>query len=121
VITNFEDITYELTKEEMALIPPLVKGFSTHTVDNPIKAPEIVAAMRRHLKSKGSRTTFSEARLRKCCNYIRGQGLLPLIATSKGYFVSRDRVVIESQIRSLVERADAIAHSAHGLNKFITD
>jgi len=62
---------------------------------------------------------FSEPRLRKCSNYIRTNGILPLIATSQGYYVSYDKQEINSQIQSLVERANSILKSAEGLKKFI--
>lgn len=124
MVTNFEEETQELNEDELTLLPMLVDGFKTHSYTNPIKAITIVDAMNNriaYLNSNNSRKLprFTEARLRKCCNYIRSHGLLPLIATSNGYFVSHDKSVIESQIKSLTERANSIKRCAVGLQKFI--
>lgn len=115
MITNFETITDELTEHELSLVPLLVQGFRKHGINSPIKAPEIVHGMNRHLQSK----KFTEARLRKCVNYIRSNSIIPLIATSSGYYVSFDQDVIKSQIKSLEQRARSIQNCADGLNKFL--
>jgi hypothetical protein len=113
MITNFEAITSELSEEEEQLLPILIKGFLFRKKENPIKGPEIVTA----LKAKGYKIT--EPRLRKLCNYIRSHSLIPLIATSNGYYVSYDKEEIKLQIRSLTDRAEAIVNSALGLQYFI--
>lgn len=114
MITNFEEITYELTDEELQIVNLLIRGFKNHTSNNPIKAPEIVSAINVKYNLK-----LSEPRLRKLCNHIRTNGLLPLIATSRGYYCSYDKDEIQQQIQSLRERADAIYQSANGLTKFL--
>lgn len=113
MITNFEEVTCELSEYELRLVPVLIRGFETKTKANPIKAPEIIKSM------KGFGYKISEPRLRKICNHIRSNGLLPLIATSNGYYVSYDRDEIAAQIRSLRERADSINNCANGLTTFI--
>ena len=96
MITNFEQITSELNQKELAIVPTIVEGFKRYTKENPIKAPEIV-------RNYNARTTsgvkLNEPRLRKICNYIRSQGLLPLIATSEGYYVSYEAEEIQKQIK----------------------
>ena len=119
MITNFEFLTREMTEEEKKLVPILIKGFSTKTKDNPIKAPEIVQAINGKRETLGLKSNFSEVRLRKIVNFIRAEGILPLIATSNGYYCSNDKEEIKNQIESLTQRADAIMSSANGLNKFI--
>ena len=119
MVTNFEFLTREMTDEEKKLVPILIKGFSTKTKDNPIKAPEIVQAINAKRLSFGLKSNFSEVRLRKIVNFIRAEGILPLIATSNGYYCSKDKEEIKSQIESLTQRADAIMSSANGLNKFL--
>lgn len=121
MVTNFEEITKELSEEEQKYIYLLVTGFQKRTKDNPIKAPDLiksintfVAANRPDIKKK-----LSEPRLRKLCNYIRSYSLIPLIATSKGYYVSYDKKEIMSQIQSLNDRANAIFKSSLGLDKFL--
>lgn len=119
MITNFEDITSELTEKEQELLPVLVKGFRCHTKENPIKAPDIVRQVNVYFKTKNSPLRLTEPKLRKCCNYIRSKSLLPLIATSEGYYVSYDKDIVYSQIQSLRERASSINSCATGLQKFI--
>lgn len=113
MITNFEEVTEQLTKEEIKLLPVLIAGFKNHKADNPIRADEIVRRINatKHL-------SITPPRLRKLCNFIRARGMLPLIATSKGYYVSYDREEIRKQIQSLEERAGGIMAAADGLKKF---
>lgn len=111
MITNFESITYELTEAEHKMLPMVISGFKNYTKDNPIKEPDIVSRWNeRHPNAK-----LTGARLRKLVNYIRANGLLPLIATSKGYYVSYDKAEIEAQIKSLRQRAASIISCADGL------
>lgn len=119
MITGFENITHELTEEELTLIPVLVAGFKRRTKDNPIKAPQIVKLVNEFMQGKGSKVKLSEPRLRKCVNHIRTNGLLPLIATSHGYYVSTDPQEIKSQIQSLYERASSIRRCADGMASLI--
>lgn len=114
MITNFEDITHELNEYEMSLVAIVVLGFGKYTIDNPIKSADAVKSM----NAKGYKMTG--ARLRKICNYIRCNSLLPLIGTSSGYYVSDDVEVIQKQILSLRERARSINNCADGLQKLIS-
>ena len=113
MITNFEEITCQLTDDDFKVLPSLMTLLSAHTKDNPIKAPSIVEKIR----SFGF--TFNGVKLRKICNHIRSQSLLPLIATSDGYYVSGDKKDIERQIKSLEDRARAILFGANGLRQYI--
>lgn len=119
MITNFEDVTKPLSEDEKKLIPILIKGFAGHGIDNPIKAPVICKMINDKKEQYGLKSNFTEERLRKISNFIRSQGILPLIATSSGYYVSYDANIISKQIRSLRDRADAILVSANGLYRFI--
>jgi len=116
MVENFEQITKELTKDEKMLIPILTEGLKKRSKDNPVKAPEIIKGINKYY----GRKVISEPRLRKLCNLLRSTGMLPIIATSKGYYVSYDTEVIKSQIRSLKDRANAILASAEGLEKWTT-
>jgi len=113
MITNFENITKDLTTEEKRLIPVLIGGFKLKTKSNPVKAPDIIS----RLRESGYKIT--QPRLRKLCNLIRSESIIPLIATSKGYFVSYDKEEIRKQVLSLQERSDAILNSAKGLEQFL--
>ena len=115
MIKNFENITNELTEYELTLIPSIIKGFNRYSKEYPIKAPDIVS----RYNASHSDYKLTEPRLRKMVNYIRSNGLAPLIATSKGYYVSNDVAEIKGQIESLRQRADSISSCAKGLEGFL--
>lgn len=119
MITNFEDITRDLEPEEKQLVRVLISGFKTKTKDNPIKAPDIIKKINLDKQRLGLKKNITEPRLRKLCNFIRSEGMIPLIATSSGYYVSYDKEEVKKQIDSLNERASAIIGSANGLKKFL--
>ncbi len=115
MLTNFEDQTYELTDSETTILPLVIAGFSRYTKENPIKEAEIIKRFNAH----GYSVKLTGVRLRKLVNYIRSNSLLPLIATSKGYYISNDIEEITKQINSMQERANSIVMAANGLKKFI--
>lgn len=117
-MTNFEQHTEELDECDLAIIPIVIKAFSKYTKENPIKAPEIVATFNLNREKIGYSKKLTEPKLRKICNHIRSNGLLPLIATSQGYYVSYDQKEVNDMIRSLRERAASINRSADGLMNF---
>ena len=118
MITNFTNITYELTEDEIKHVNGLVLALKLRTKESAIKAPEIVKSMNifaeRHNLCK-----MTDARLRKCINYIRSNSILPVIATSQGYYCSYDDKELSDQIKSLTERANSILDCVFGLNKIL--
>lgn len=119
MIDNFEDVTYELTEEEMKLLPIIKKGFEFHIGKAKlIKGATIVEKINDKAKEYDLSSQFSEVRLRKIVNYIRINSILPLIATSKGYYVSNDKQEILTQCKSLEQRANAILAAREGLLTF---
>jgi hypothetical protein len=119
MITNFETITADLTEKQLLMVPYLVGGFKNHLKGNPIKAPEIVDQCNTFFKAKEMDLHMTEPVLRKCVNYIRLNAMIPLIATSEGYYVSWDKEDIRNQIKSLRERANSITLCADGMEKFL--
>jgi uncharacterized Fe-S center protein len=119
MVTNFEDITAKLSQEERKLIPVLIRGFQRKTKSRAVKSNDILLALNKNLAEYGLKQKITGPRLRKLCNIIRTKGILPLIATSKGYYVSYDRNEVLNEIHSLRDRAFAILNSAKGLEKFI--
>lgn len=118
MITNFEEITKEMTEDEKKLVPLIIKGLSTKNKINPIKGADIVNAINENKIRYGIKL-FSEPRLRKIINFIRSEGILPIMGTSNGYYITKDREELKSQIESLTQRAEAILTSANGLKKFL--
>ena len=119
MITNFEDFTNELNERELEILPLVVHSFRKYDKDNPIKSQDIVRKMNIYLEERNYKIKMTGARLRKMVNFIRSNSIIPLIATSKGYFTSKNKQTIESQIKSLLERAKSIESCAIGLNKFL--
>jgi len=119
MITNFEEYTHELTSEEMEILQLVIHGFRAYKKTNPIKAELIVKRMNLYLENNGYKMRLTQPRLRKLVNYIRSNGLLPLIATSNGYFTTDCKQTIQEQIKSLQERANSIKRCANGLEKFL--
>jgi hypothetical protein len=119
MIVNFEEITQELSEQEKQLLHILIAGFKKRTINNPIKEPELCKNLNSYLHHREIDVAITGARLRKLVNYIRVNKLLPLIATSNGYFVSYDSEVIQRQIKSLEQRARSIKNCADGLRNFL--
>ncbi len=119
MLENFEEHTPELNDDELKLIPLLIAGFKSYNKDNTIKSNKVVERLNYHLIANNYKIKLTDARLRKLVNHIRTNGLLPLMASSKGYYVSFDKKDIESQIKSLKQRANSINGCAEGLKKFI--
>lgn len=106
MITNFEDYTAVLTDYERDLIVPQLTAFLRTRVGTSaaIRNKDIC----RIFTARGYQK-LTEARVRKCINYIRVHGLVPhLIANSHGYFCATSVQQVETYITSLDERAKAI-------------
>ncbi len=119
MITNFEEYTHELSAEEMEILQLVIHGFRQYKKTNPIKAELIVKRMNVFLENNGYKIRLTQPRLRKLVNYIRSNSLIPLIATSHGYFTTDCKQTILDQIKSLQERANSIERCAQGLKKFL--
>lgn len=120
MVTNFEQHTKDLTPADIPFLEVLIRGFKTKTPDNPIKEKEIIQKINSQLDELGLKRKLTGARLRKIVNHIRVNSMLPLIATSRGYYCSTDRIEIEKQILSMHERANSIINAAKGLQKMVS-
>ena len=118
-VKNFENYTHELTNQELEILPIVIHGFRAYKKTNPIKAELIVKRMNQFLTDRGYKIRLTGPRLRKLVNYIRSNSLIPLIATSQGYFTTDCKQTIENQIQSLYERANSIERCAIGMQKFL--
>jgi hypothetical protein len=108
MITNFEELTVELTTEEKKLVPIIVDRFLKKPGrENMVSNPAMIEGIDR---TYGIR--LSEPRIRKIVQYIRINNLLPgLVGVSRGYFYTEDPEEIESWIESMKQRENAIASS----------
>jgi len=105
MITNFEEITKELTETEIKkVIPLMINGLKTKIGKSKVITNK---EMIEGLKQFGVKT--SSPRVRKLIQAIRLTGSVErLIATSKGYYISNDVNELETYIESLNQRANSI-------------
>lgn len=104
MITNFEDITYEVNPFEIQIAKFLGKYFNKNHRGKAkaITSVKIIKALIKENKN----WRMTDARLRKIINYIRHKNLCNcLVATSKGYYVSAKKDEVQTYIQSLEERA----------------
>lgn len=114
MIEGFERETAPLTDDEMRLLPIIIAGLKTKVgKDMAIHGATICEKV----SEKFGKLT--EPRLRKIVNHIRTNGMLPVIATSKGYYISHDRDEINAQIQSLEQRRESINQAIQGLARWI--
>jgi hypothetical protein len=114
MITGFDLETAPLNEDEKKLVPIIIKGLYTKcSPDQAIHGAKICAAV----TAKYGKLT--EPRLRKITNFLRSAKILPVIATSKGYYISYDKAEIEKQIRSLEQRQEAVQQAIEGLKLWL--
>lgn len=118
MITNFEEVTKELTADERLMVERLIQGFSKFSKGNPVKSNKVLDYVNNN-PNYTMKKKLSGARLRKLCNFIRSNSIAPLIATSNGYYISYDKTEIENEIKSMTERASAIMNASNGLQIFL--
>jgi hypothetical protein len=116
MIKNFEDITHDLTPEEYDLAVRLAPFLEKRTKDNPILAKQIIDGVNEKWNPKPKLT---DARLRKIINYYRVQAILPVISTSKGYYVSYDEDDVNDMMQSLCQRGNSIIQASFGMGKIL--
>ena len=115
MITGFDLHTAPLTDDEKTLVPIIIKGLYTkRSPDNAVFGAYICD---RVTKLTGIRLT--EPRLRKIINFLRSSKILPVMATSRGYYVSDNKDEIAKQITSLEQRRDAIQSAIDGLKLWL--
>jgi len=124
MITNFEEITEQLSESEKHLLPCVeivLKKFATK--ENSCKSFSLCEIINQlYIMENGFIGEFvpmNGVRLRKCVNHLRRNGILPVIATKDGYYVTNNQKELADQIKSLNERAAGIMAAANGLNKFV--
>lgn len=108
----------KMTKEEMNIILPVVMRLlrEKSTPSNQLYGKRIVDWLNYKQEQIGFTSAMSEIRLRKCINYIRTNGLLPVIADDNGYYVTNDPIVIREMAESLRRRVASINAAASGLD-----
>lgn len=122
--TNRKPQLRTLTTDEKLLLPYLEKALLRTNKTKPKFNDELTEELNRVVERIKEETSIdivkiNGARLRKMINYMRCNSTLPIISTSKGYYVSYDIEEIGAMILSLTMRADAIEAAANGLRYIV--
>lgn len=118
MIENFEDITAALTTYKRDMLVPVLRNFLKSRIGakNAIRNKTICQIF----TDKGYEG-LTEARIRKCINYIRMNGLVPhLVANSHGYYCATSIEEVQRYMKSLRQRASAIMAVERALDEGIT-
>lgn len=105
MITGFEEITHELTDEELEISKIIIRGIQSNIgSDNAITNIQIRKILLEKYEIK-----INDARIRKIINHIRVKRLVPkLCAASKGYYIAATKEEHQKYIESLQERIHSI-------------
>ena len=105
MITNFEEITFELDQYELETILPLViLGLKTKVGREKAITNKKATDSLRKLGIK-----IGGARFRKIIQYIRVNNLISnLISTSKGYYISNSKTERRTYLESLAQRIQSM-------------
>jgi len=117
MIVGFEEWTQPLSDNEKALMEIIMEGLKKFSKAKPINNAMICTLINKKYGKKYGQ--LSEPRVRKIVNRIRGDGLLPVIGSRKGYYVSYDEGDITEELRGLSQRVASIQFSQKGLRTFL--
>jgi len=108
MINDFEDITYELTEDELNKVPLIIKGIGQRMGKDMAVSGTLIC---KKMNLKG-------ARLRKIINYIRVNNLhYGLCSCGKGYYTASTLREIEGCITSLRQRVASQIKVLNALEK----
>ena len=94
-------------------LPHVLSLLKKSKKESPLKSYEFVQIL------SAKKIVLKDSEFRSLVNYVRTEGLLPVVASKKGYYATFDAVRIKQQIDSLNKRAKLITASANGLKKFL--
>lgn len=114
MLTGFENITHDLTDEEMKLVPVFIKGFQDKIGPSKAVTNKVI------VERLGKKYKISDARVRKIINHIRNHNLVPgLVASSQGYYVTRDPEELRRYIESLDGRESEIRRIKNTMKQYL--
>ena len=113
-INGFEELTHELSEQEIRIAKFLSKhyfpeeaiGYENAKTNKEIELKICLLAARYNIELEHK---YTSVRIRKIINYIRVNGLCNcLLATSNGYYVTNDKYEIDKYLESLKQRIQSI-------------
>ena len=96
-ITNFSRETHELTLTEKALSNIVADVLQNTSYEKQKCNAEILAEV--HFKSHLN-VNITSVRLRSIIHYLRTEKHIPILATSRGYYISYDTQIIALHVKS---------------------
>jgi hypothetical protein len=115
MITGFEQQTGNLTQRELDVLPDIIEQLNKTSKDRPLKNRAINGNLL--FRSKGN---FEGVRIRKIINHISLYHMtrLPLVANSRGYYITSDDNEIRRYVQSLTDRISSIANRQQSVKKW---
>jgi len=115
MIPGFEDMTHEVTDDEIAMAHEMAKAFNLRIgKEKAISGANIIASSNLWTDIK-----LSDGRLRKIIQYIRLHNLSPrLAACSKGYFIAEKDEEFNEWIESMKKRIRQTQYTLACVNYF---
>lgn len=115
MLNGFEDYTKPLSEHEQRLIPLFINGFKSKIgKGQAVTNKEIIERL-----GKGD-IHISETQVRKIINHIRNNHLVPgLVASSQGYYVTKDPAEVSNYIKSLSGRENEIRRVRQSMQDYL--
>lgn len=117
-MTHLDKLT---TEEKDIVLPMLLKALRRGTEDQPLVSDRIVKWFNENKESIGMKTNFTASRLRKLTNYCRTNGISPIIANSKGYYISNKKKDLVELKMSLMSRVDSLMAAIKGIDDMMNE
>lgn len=115
---QLEKITLE---ERDIILLLLLKALKKGTEQQPLVSDRIVKWFNDNKQQIGMTTNFTAARLRKLTNYCRTNGISPIIANSKGYYISNKKKDLIELKLSLISRIESLQAVVNGIDNMINE
>tara|TARA_R110000824_G_scaffold244981_1_gene433981 strand:+ start:302 stop:670 length:369 start_codon:yes stop_codon:yes gene_type:complete len=114
MIRNFEDITHNLSDEELQIAQSVKNGLKKYVgKPNAKSGTTICSAYTKNTKHK-----LNGVRLRKIINFLRNQGE-PICSNSKGYFYPANKQELLDTVVSIGQRIDSQLQILNQLKKHL--
>jgi hypothetical protein len=114
--------TEKLTTEEKDIVlPMLLKALKKGTEDKPLVSDRIVKWFNENKEQIGMKTNFTAARLRKLTNYCRTFGIAPVIANSRGYYISNKKKDLVELKLSIISRIESLQAVVKGIDDMMNE
>ncbi len=109
------------TEEKDIVLPMLLKALKKGSEDKPLVSDRIVKWFNDNKDQIGMKSAFTAARLRKLTNYCRTNGIAPIIANSKGYYISNKKKDLVELKLSIISRIESLQAVVKGIDDMMNE